>query len=181
MPPKAMAFCLSFLVLCFASISSAQISAGTVANTTAACTSIDTRLPGVVAFPTRDAVRFNTEMSKYWSETASDRVPACIAFPLNANQTSTVVQVLNNYTDVNFAIKSGGQNPNPGWANIQGGVLIALSSNAATTISKDNKTAYIGPGARWKNVLATLEPYGRAVPGSRTGTLSSLRSICTDR
>ena len=167
--------CLSFLVLglantIFAQNSTSSSNSTTVsADATAACNTIDILLPGVVAFPIRDLIRFQTELQAYWSGADSDLVPACITFPLNATQTSTIVKVLNNYTDVAFAIKSGGHNTNPGWSSVEGGVLIAFSSNAATTISSDYTTADIGPGARWYEVMDSLLPYGKCVPGGRIG------------
>lgn len=167
--------CLSFLVLGLANTILAQNSTSTSnsttvsADSTAACNAIDILLPGVVAFPVRDLIRFQAELQAYWSGADSDLVPACITFPLNATQTSTIVKVLNNYTDVAFAIKSGGHNTNPGWSSVEGGVLIAFSSNAATTISADYTTADIGPGARWYEVMDSLLPYGKCVPGGRIG------------
>lgn len=161
--------CLSFLVLGLANTILAQNSTTVSADTTAACNTIDILLPGVVAFPIRDLIRFEAELEAYWSGADSDLVPACITFPLNATQTSTIVKVLNNYTDVAFATKSGGHNTNPGWSSVEGGVLIAMSSNAATTISSDYTTADIGPGARWYEVMDSLLPYGKCVPGGRIG------------
>ncbi|KKY25475.1 putative fad dependent [Phaeomoniella chlamydospora] len=134
-----------------------------------ACNVIDSALPDIVAFPVRDLVRFYDELHNYWSQADSDLYPTCITFPVNANQTSFIVKVLNNYTDVKFAMKSGGHNTNQGWSSVSGGILIAFSSNAATNLSSDGLTADIGPGARWEDVMSALDPYNKAVVGGRIG------------
>ena len=40
-----------------------------------------------------------------------------------------------------------------------------------TTLSADNKTASIGPGARWGDVYRVLSPLGYGVPGGRASTV----------
>jgi hypothetical protein len=105
----------------------------------------------------------------YWSAANGDLTPACVVFPTNAEEASYVIQVLQNYTDVGFAMKSGGHNPNVGFSSTDGGVLISFSKLATTTYNADSRTADIGPGARWAEVMSALEPYGVAVVGGRIG------------
>ena len=141
-----------------------------------ACDDIDNALPGVVAYPIRDLTRFQAELHHYWSQADADLISVCITFPTNAADVSTIVGVLNKHTDVNFAIKSGGHNTNQGWSSVDGGVLIAFSSNAATNLSTDGLTADIGPGARWGEVMDALSPAGKVVVGGRIGTATHIKS-----
>ena len=47
-------------------------------------------------------------------------------FPTSTDMVSAAVKLLNNYTDVPFAMKSGGHNPNVGFSSVSGGLLIAF-------------------------------------------------------
>ncbi|KAL9106842.1 MAG: hypothetical protein Q9227_008175 [Pyrenula ochraceoflavens] len=142
---------------------------GSNSSSSGACGDIDAALPGAVAYPLRDLARFQEELHHYWSQADADLIPACITFPTNAADVSKIVGILNKYTDVKFAIKSGGHNTNQGWSSVDGGVLIAFSGNAATHLSADGLTADIGPGARWGTVMDALSPAGKAVVGGRIG------------
>lgn len=77
----------------------------------------------------------------YWNAASEDDIPACVSFPTNAEQVSEIVQVLQEYTDVEFAMKSGGHNPNRGFSSVDGGVLISFSKLASTTYNSDSQTA----------------------------------------
>ncbi len=76
------------------------------------------------------------------------------------------------YFQVQFAVRSGGHSPNPGWSSVtQPGILIDLSQLDDITISDDRKTVTVGPGQRWGNVFAALDPYGISVIGGRIPTV----------
>lgn len=79
-------------------------------------------------------------------------------FPTSAQDVSTIIQVLLRYPDVDFATKSGGHNPNVGFASTDGGVLVSMSQLSSTTLSLDRKQAYLGPGATWMDAVSALEP-----------------------
>jgi hypothetical protein len=111
-----------------------------------------------------------TAKNHYWSAANGDSTPACVVFPSTAKEVSAIVSVLLKYPDVKFAVKSGGHNPNVGWASVDGGVLISMSSLATTTLSDDGLTADIGPGSRWGAVIDTLTPFNLTVVGGRIGT-----------
>jgi len=122
-----------------------------------------------------------TAKDHYWSAANADYTPACVVFPTSAEHVSQIVQLLLNYTDVEFALKSGGHNPNVGFASTDGGVLISFSSLANTTYNAEEGTADIGPGARWGDVLTALESENVAVVGGRIGKcLNSERRMITD-
>jgi FAD/FMN-containing dehydrogenase len=66
-------------------------------------------------------------------DASEDDTPACVAFPTNAKQVSEIVQVLQEYTDVEFAMRSGGHNQNRGFSSVDGDVLISSNKLASTT------------------------------------------------
>lgn len=68
-----------------------------------------------------------------WNAASEDDTPACVAFPTNAKQVSEIVQVLQEYTDVEFAMRSGGHNQNRGFSSVDCGVLISSNKLASTT------------------------------------------------
>lgn len=80
-----------------------------------------------------------------------------------------IMRILGPYSDVKFAVKSGGHNPNTGFSSVDSGVLITLSKMSTTALSKDRKTADLQPGARWQDVISFLDPYAVTVVGGRVG------------
>lgn len=105
----------------------------------------------------------------YWSSANADDTPTCVAFPTNAEHVSKIVKVLQQYTDVDFAMKSGGHNPNRGFSSVDGGVLISFNKLNSTTYDPDSQAADIGPGSVWADAVGALEPYGVTVVGGRIG------------
>ncbi|KAI0147995.1 FAD-binding domain-containing protein [Hypoxylon sp. NC0597] len=101
---------------------------------------------------------------------AACRLPAaCIVNPKNAQEVSTIIKILSE-TGTKFAIRSGGHNYIPGFANVdESGVLVSLSNLNSTVLSDDKKTAKIGPGNRWQAVYEALVPQGLTVVGGRVG------------
>ncbi|KAI0882021.1 uncharacterized protein GGS22DRAFT_191752 [Annulohypoxylon maeteangense] len=94
--------------------------------------------------------------------------PRCILQPSSAEQVSWIMQIIQ-YTGTRFAIRSGGHNPNRGWANIgDGGVLIDTSRLDEVVVSPDASTVEVGPGNRWIRVYEKLEGTRRSVLGGRT-------------
>jgi FAD/FMN-containing dehydrogenase len=112
---------------------------------------------------------FITAADHYWSAANADNTPACVVSPTSAEEVSTIVKVLLNYTDVAFAVKGGGHNPNVGFSSVNEGVLITMSDMASTNYSDDAQTAYIGPGARWDEVMNALESKQVGIVGGRLG------------
>ncbi|PKY01601.1 hypothetical protein P168DRAFT_321182 [Aspergillus campestris IBT 28561] len=61
---------------------------------------------------------------------------------------------------VPFAIRSGGHNPNRGWASAgENAILIDMNRICDVVLSQDKKTVEIGPGNRWQKVR--VDPWGR--------------------
>ena len=71
--------------------------------------------------------------------------------------------------DTKFSVRSGGQNPNPGFGSIgTDGVLIDLANMSTSRISADRSTVAVEPGARWGNIYKYLDPFGLSAVGSRS-------------
>jgi FAD/FMN-containing dehydrogenase len=64
-------------------------------------------------------------------------------------------------------VKGGGHTGFPGASSIEGGITVALESMNEITLSKDKKTAAIGPGNRWGAVYTKLGEQNLAVIGGR--------------
>lgn len=116
----------------------------------------------------------------YYSAANADLTPACAVFPTSAAEVSYVVKTLLKYPTVPFAVKGGGHNPNVGFSSVNWGVLITFSKHAATNISSDRRTADIGSGARWGEVITALQPYNVAVVGGRLGMYRFVILVSTD-
>ena len=118
--------------------------------------------------------------SHYWSAANADLYPACEVFPTTAEEVSSIVSIIQSSgSDVNFAVKSGGHNPNVGYSSTDGGILISMSNLSSTVLSSDQQTADVGPGARWVQVVEALEPYGVTVVSGRLGRSPLLPKVAT--
>lgn len=95
--------------------------------------------------------------------------------PTTTQQVSGILEVLLDFPDVKFAVKSGGHNANTGFSSTDGGVLISFKYWNTTTLSSNGETADVPPGARWENVITDLEPSGKAVVGGRIGGIVMCR------
>lgn len=91
--------------------------------------------------------------------------------PRNASEVSVSLQVIASHS-VQFAVRSGGHSPNPGWSSIGGeGLLLDLQRMAGAQLSPDGTFASIWPGARWGDVYSTLDAVGAVVAGGRVPTI----------
>ena len=136
-----------------------------------ACSALARSCPGITLTSSSGVFNANYQYAThhYWSSVQAETVPECVVFPTSAEDVSAVIRVLLQYPSVPFAVKSGGHNPNAGFSSVNGGVLISLQNSDETTLSPDRKTAEVGPGARWADAVAGLEPYGLTVVGGRLG------------
>ncbi|ROW09241.1 hypothetical protein VPNG_05896 [Cytospora leucostoma] len=101
-----------------------------------------------------------------WSQACWEE-PSCIIQVKTTEHVATALKIINQF-EVQFAVRSGGHSPNPGWASITApGILLDLSGLNAITVSEDSKTISIGPGQRWGNVFDALAPYRVSVIGGR--------------
>ncbi|KAI2469007.1 FAD-binding domain-containing protein [Annulohypoxylon bovei var. microspora] len=109
-----------------------------------------------------------SEQSDYWSTSCSSLKPSCIIFPKDAEEVSAIVKILNNNTE-NFAIKSGGHNPNNGWSSVQGGPLISTQKIKQVILDSETGVARVGPGQRLDSISAELQGTGWTFVGGRIG------------
>ncbi|RFU29823.1 hypothetical protein B7463_g6515, partial [Scytalidium lignicola] len=104
----------------------------------------------------------------YYNAKNSQFRAACAFFPGNAQQVSDVVMELNKYPDVQFALKSGGHQPAPGFSATDGGVIISFEPNLASTVrTADGSHFVIGMGARWGDVYEVTSKTKQVVVGGR--------------
>lgn len=137
-------------------------------DTFSTCSDLAQALPGLVFGPS-DAP-YKTEQTSYWNVGLWSDAPTCVVLPDSAEKASIAVKILNANTDVKFAVKSGGHDPNPGHSAIDGGVLISTSYMNQTVYDPSRSVAYVGPGQRWAQVIGALQPkYNVTVVGGRLG------------
>lgn len=107
-----------------------------------------------------------TEIDLNWSQTCW-AAPTCVVLPRSSQDVSKALKIIN-FFQVKFAVRSGGHSPNPGWSSINNpGLLIDLQRFNQVTINSDRSVASLGPGGRWGDVYAALDPYGVSVIGGR--------------
>ena len=88
--------------------------------------------------------------------------------PQSAKDVCTIVKLVK-FFQIKFSVRSGGRTVNPGWSSIgQSGILVDLQNLRQVTVSTDKTVVSLGPGARWGDVYATLDPYEVSVVGGQT-------------
>ncbi|KID89998.1 FAD binding domain-containing protein, partial [Metarhizium majus ARSEF 297] len=93
--------------------------------------------------------------------------PRCIAQPSTARDISRILLIITCLAS-KFAVRSGGHNPNPGFAGIDSpGILIDMSAVDDITLSKDKSVVSIGAGNRAGRVYKTLSTMGKTIMGPR--------------
>ncbi|KAF2470782.1 FAD binding domain-containing protein [Lindgomyces ingoldianus] len=134
-----------------------------------ACSIFKQKYPDHTFYPNTAGYTYETQ-SQYWSARQFS-LPACVFVPSSATQVSFAITTLT-LTLSKFAIRGGGHMPVPGYNNIDSnGILLSTSNLSTLALSKDQATVSIGPGNRWRNVYAYLQPYGLAVAGGRVGSV----------
>ena len=96
--------------------------------------------------------------------------PTCVFRPKSAEDVSKAVNILRDSGCTKFAVKGGGHNANVGWANIEDGVTIDMTSLNAVDVV-DNNVARVGGGAIWQNVYDVVEQRNLSVLGGRIGVV----------
>ncbi|XP_014552207.1 hypothetical protein COCVIDRAFT_110852 [Bipolaris victoriae FI3] len=133
----------------------------------AACSRLKHRFPEHTFLPGTQGYAYETH-SPYWSATTYS-TPSCVFVPQNADQVSYAVATVT-LTQVKVAVRGGGHMPIPGSNGIDGaGVLVALSNLTGLALSYDQSIVSVGPGNRWRDVYAYLQPFGLAAVGGRVG------------
>lgn len=152
-----------FLILAFALLSCLVRSvAGDTCSEVASTTSIEVK--------TALDLQYTEEQQHYWSTGCGALQPSCQLYPTTANEVAAIVKILNSNNET-FVVKSGGHNPNQGFASIQGGPLISTRELNEVTFDPSTMTVRAGPGNRWEDVHAALQNTGVTVVGGRIGNV----------
>lgn len=122
-----------------------------------------------VAFP-NSAVYAATE-SAYWSSQECKLTPGCIAKPGSSEDVASIIATIANQESCPFAIKSQGHAPAAGFANIDNGITIDLTSLNTITTNEDASIAHVGTGASWLEVYTHLDALNVTVAGGRNGAV----------
>ncbi|KAL2193384.1 FAD linked oxidase-like protein [Corynascus similis CBS 632.67] len=139
-------------------------SSSSTTGLSAACRVLRTAL-GAEQFVTAEKL---TEPNGTWSATTWQR-PACAVLPETAQDVAAALRTVR-FFGVRFAVRSGGHSPNPGHSSVpKPGILIDLRRLNDIRVNGPNaKTVTVGPGQRWGDVIAALDPYKVTVIGGRS-------------
>lgn len=103
-----------------------------------------------------------------WSTTCQALLPSCIIFPKSADEVATIVKALNQNIE-QFAVKSGGHNPNNYFSSVSGGPLISTESLDQANLDPVTGIVDVGPGNRLDSISAKLQGSGWTFVGGRIG------------
>ncbi|RHZ72755.1 hypothetical protein CDV55_105169 [Aspergillus turcosus] len=132
--------------------------------TSTCCQALTSILGSRVVYPNSTA--YESSVSSYWSQQEQLISPSCVLSATSAEDVSKALRVLVPKA-CKFAVRSGGHGAIAGIANIQDGVTIDLSALNWIVPSADGSFVSVGPGQRWGDVYAALDPLGVSVPGGR--------------
>ncbi|PGH10151.1 hypothetical protein AJ79_05506 [Helicocarpus griseus UAMH5409] len=103
---------------------------------------------------------------KIWTE-GNWQSAACFLKAQNTIEVTFALKIVT-YFRANFAIRSGGHNPNVGFSSVgDHGVVIDLGALNAISLSKNRDVASIRPGAVWDKVYEEMNKREVAVVGGR--------------
>jgi hypothetical protein len=121
--------------------------------------------------PSRFAIRDTKEYEKlnnsYLSGFESDLRPSHIFLPQSKDEVSIFIKTLNPFLKhEKFAIRSAGNQPLPGYANIQDGVTVDLRFLIGIKIQ--DEFGWVAAGEKWGAVYEKVTPAGLGTSGSRS-------------
>lgn len=91
----------------------------------------------------------------------------CIVEPHNSAEVAKALRIVA-FTKSRFATRSGGHNPNKGWASIdQTGILIDMVNFNLIQLNTEKSVLSVGPGNRFGAVYKALNGTGRTIVGGR--------------
>jgi FAD/FMN-containing dehydrogenase len=149
-------------VLLVLSLAAYSVRAAPNSDVIGACKEIATVAPVVYS-----GTAYKNELKDYWSYACAETKPYCVVQPTTPEHVAAAVKVLNKFPEAQFAVKSGGHDPNVGHSSIHEGVLIALGKLKGATYDRARDVAYVKPGGKWATVIGDLAPSGVAVVGGR--------------
>ncbi|KAG8157342.1 hypothetical protein KVR01_012726 [Diaporthe batatas] len=117
-----------------------------------------------------NSTQYNSTQQSYWTLQESSIHPTCIVQPTTALQVGDAVSSLVS-RNCSFAIKGHGHAPSAGFANVDDGVTIDLTSMRSVELWGDGTVARVGAGASWLDVYAVLDQSNKTVAGGRNGAV----------
>ncbi|KAF7588225.1 hypothetical protein BBP40_006008, partial [Aspergillus hancockii] len=136
---------------------------------TSCCQSLSRALPNEVFSPSNGSDTYTKLNNARWSDTTI-LSPGCIFQPKSAKDVARGLKVLVN-KKCQFAIKSGGHNPNPGANNINGGVSIDVGLLNGISLAPDRSSVSLGAGSTWGAAYDKFTgEEGLLFPGGLCGT-----------
>lgn len=159
---------MRFLLLLSALVLSTA--AGTVESlANQCCATLSNIIPNNVFFPNDTA--YMQEEITYYSAQQTSQKPACRVSPTTASEVSQIIDQATRL-GCHFAVRSGGHMNWKGSSNIgPSGFTIDLEQLNSVSLSSDQKTATLQPGAPWSQVYDTLSPLNLTVVGGRASTV----------
>jgi FAD/FMN-containing dehydrogenase len=122
-----------------------------------------------VSFPGNAA--YETTQESYFSLQEAALSPACIVVPGSAQDVAEAVTIISGIESCHFAIKGQTHAPAAGFANINSGVTIDMTSLNSVAVNADHTVASIGGGSSWLQVYTYLDSLDLAVAGGRNGAV----------
>ncbi|KAI0436661.1 hypothetical protein F4803DRAFT_213525 [Xylaria telfairii] len=117
-------------------------------------------------FVSQSATDYEALVEVNWSS-ACWFEPQCIIQPESTQDVSKAMVIVT-YLGSKFAIRSGGHNPNPGYAGIgEEGVLIDMSHMTDISLNQNGSIASLGPGNRFGPAQKALNSLGKTVHAGR--------------
>ncbi|MCJ1286454.1 hypothetical protein MMC26_005799 [Xylographa opegraphella] len=133
------------------------------------CAQLANTLGSKLSFPGNPA--YNATQESYWSLQESTLSPACILVPETSKDVAEAVSIISGIAGCHFAIKGQSHAPAAGFANINTGMTIDMTSLKSVTVNSDNTVASVGSGVSWLDVYLYLDALGLSVAGGRNGAV----------
>lgn len=96
--------------------------------------------------------------------------------PSSPEQVAKALEIIELYGQP-FAVRGGGHSPNPGWASIEGGILISMDRLTNLSFDATSGIVSIGAGNRWGMVYKYLEKLGVLVTGGHSAPVGCVGQI----
>ncbi|PSN58961.1 FAD-binding domain-containing protein [Corynespora cassiicola Philippines] len=111
-----------------------------------------------------------------YQRSALTREASIVFHPSSAEELAKALRIVEFFRQ-SFAIRGGGHSPNPGWASIEGGILISTDRMSTLHFDAASETVSIGAGNRWGRVYKHLEKYGVLVTGGHSAPVGCVGQI----
>jgi FAD/FMN-containing dehydrogenase len=97
--------------------------------------------------------------------------PGLVLLPRTIEQVADAVELAGRHPHVPLGIRSGGHGLS-GHSTNDGGIVIDLRHlSAIEVVDTEARRVRVGPGARWRDVAATLQPHGWALTSGDSGAV----------